>query len=54
MALGFSLLFGWLLLLRMRTALNERKARALRLYGVPAAGGEESGQPVAAARPAWR
>src|SRR5213079_1360051 len=33
MALGFALLFGWLLLLRMRTALNERKARALRLYG---------------------
>src|SRR6266436_838607 len=51
MALGFSLLFGWLLLLRMRTALSERKARALRLYGVPAAGGAESGQPVAAARP---
>jgi heme exporter protein C len=54
MALGFALLFGWLLLLRMRTALNERKARALRLYGMPAAGGEESGQPGPAARPAWR
>jgi len=34
MALGFGLLFGTLLLLRMRTALNERKARALRLYTV--------------------
>jgi len=34
MAVGFTLLFGWLLL-RMRTALNERKARALRLYGCP-------------------
>src|SRR5213075_3159123 len=31
MAAGFGLLFAWLLLLRMRTALNERKARALRL-----------------------
>ncbi|MGC2412773.1 MAG: heme ABC transporter permease, partial [Stellaceae bacterium] len=28
MAAGFALLFGWLLLLRMRTVLNERKARA--------------------------
>lgn len=36
MALGFTLLFGWLLLLRMRTLLNERKAEALRLYGRPA------------------
>ena len=33
MALGFVLLFATLLLLRMRTALNERKARALRLAG---------------------
>src|SRR5437764_2125470 len=32
MAVAFSLLFGTLLLLRMRTALNDRKARALRLY----------------------
>src|SRR3954465_5254481 len=54
MALGFGLLFGWLLLLRMRTALNERKARALRLYGMPAAGSAEGEQPIAAARPAWR
>ena len=36
MALGFGLLFGWLLLLRMRSALNERKADALRLYAQPA------------------
>ncbi len=35
MALGFTLLFAALLLVRMRTALNERKARALRLYGMP-------------------
>jgi heme exporter protein C len=34
MALGFGLLFATLLVLRMRTALNERKARALRLYAV--------------------
>jgi len=34
MAVGFGLLFGTLLLLRMRTALNERKARALQLYAV--------------------
>ena len=36
MALAFALLFAWLLLLRMRTALNERRAQALRLYGQPA------------------
>ena len=47
MAVGFALLFGWLLLLRIRTALNERKARALSLYGEPAARAEES----AAVRP---
>jgi heme exporter protein C len=34
MALGFGLLFATLLVLRMRTALNERKGRALRLYAV--------------------
>src|SRR5579862_1835259 len=50
MAAGFMLLFAWLLLLRMRTALNERKARALRLYGEPAA--REAPPPDA--RPAWR
>ncbi len=37
MAVAFLLLFLWLLLLRMRTALNERKARALSLYGQTAA-----------------
>jgi heme exporter protein C len=37
MAIGFALLFGWLLLLRMRTALNRRKLEALRLYGSAAA-----------------
>ncbi|MFL5267687.1 MAG: hypothetical protein ACJ8AH_14020, partial [Stellaceae bacterium] len=35
MAAGFTLLFMALLLLRMRTALNERKALALRLTGRP-------------------
>jgi len=35
MALAFALLFATLLLLRMRTALNERKARALRLEAPP-------------------
>ena len=54
MAAGFGLLFGWLLLLRMRTALNEKKARALRLHGQPAARGEDSAKPLPAARPAWR
>src|SRR5437899_7493754 len=50
MAGAFGLLFLWLLLLRMRTALNERKARALRLYGVPAAGEPEAEEPMSAAR----
>jgi heme exporter protein C len=36
MIVAFTLLFGWLLLVRMRTALNERKARALQLYAAPA------------------
>jgi heme exporter protein C len=48
MALGFGLLFAWLLLLRMRTALNERRLRALRIYG------ETSERPAAGVRPAWR
>lgn len=42
MALGFALLFGWLLLLRMRTILNERKAHALRLYRAPLARGQRA------------
>jgi len=54
MAAAFGLLFLWLLLLRMRTALNERKARALRLYGLPGSDATGIGEPVAAARPAWR
>ena len=53
MALGFTLLFGWLLLLRMRTALNERRLRALRIYG-EAAAGNASEASSGAARPAWR
>ncbi len=54
MTLAFHLLFGWLLLLRMRTALNERKVQALRLYGqpVPRAGRREAAIP--AARPVLR
>ena len=42
MTAGFGLLFLWLLLLRMRTQLNERKARALSLYGPAAARDEDS------------
>ena len=53
MAFGFTLLFAWLLLLRMRTALNERKLRALRIY-VAAAENASGAPPSAAARPAWR
>jgi len=53
MAFGFALLFTWLLLVRMRAALNERKLRALRLYGTPAADAGAGGPP-AVARPAWR
>jgi heme exporter protein C len=53
MATGFALLFGWILLVRMRSQLNEKKARALSLYGQPAAGGEASASaPGAAVRPA--
>src|SRR5580704_13281944 len=36
MAVGYLLLFATLLLVRMRTALNERRARALQLSAVPA------------------
>src|SRR5271170_2463079 len=42
MAAGFALLFLWLLLLRMRTALNEKRARALSLFGQSAASGKDS------------
>ena len=53
MAAGFALLFGWLVLLRMRSALNEKKARALSLYGQPAPRGEDSAAKLPSARPAW-
>jgi hypothetical protein len=53
MAFGFGLLFGWLLFVRMRTALNERRLRALRLYG-DAATGTASEPPAAGVRPALR
>ena len=51
MAAGFLLLSLWLLCLRMRTALNERKARALSLYGPAASRGEEREAPLPAPRP---
>jgi heme exporter protein C len=51
MAAGFALLFLWLLLMRMRTALNERKARALSLYGPAPSRGEESTSALPEARP---
>jgi heme exporter protein C len=50
MAVAFAVLFLWLLLLRMRTALNERKARALSLYGQPAAAVDDSAAALPAAR----
>ena len=43
MALGFTLLFVALLMLRMRTALNERKAMALRLNAGAGAGAPRPG-----------
>ena len=54
MAVGFLLLFLWLLVLRMRTALNERKARALSLYGPAAAQHEDNEAALPDARPVWR
>jgi heme exporter protein C len=47
MAVGYMLLFATLLLVRMRTALNERKARALRL----AAPARRTGAPLPGATP---
>ena len=44
------LLFAGLLLLRMRTVLNERKAEALRLYGQPAPRRSAAPTPRAARR----
>ena len=54
MAAGFSLLFVALLMLRMRTVLNERKAMALRLNAVPAAAPHSAREPAASAHPAMR
>jgi len=53
MATGFTLLFITLLLLRMRTVLNERKAMALRLYAGSDAPRANRGQ-VVPAEPAMR
>jgi heme exporter protein C len=53
MALGFMLLFATLLLLRMRTELNERKASALRLNSIPSvAPARQRTEAPALARPA--
>jgi heme exporter protein C len=46
MALGYALLFATLLLVRMRTALNERKARAMQLAAVPVAANFSRPSPV--------
>src|SRR5436305_14181000 len=54
MAIGFMLLFATLLLLRMRTALNERKARALRLYAAEPRRAEMPDAALPAARAASR
>jgi heme exporter protein C len=51
MAVGFMLLFLWLVLLRMRATLNERKAQALRLYGQRAAREERGAAPPPKAAP---
>jgi heme exporter protein C len=51
MAVAFTLLFGWLLLLRMRTVLNDRKAMALRLYGEPRRSSEPAAAIAAGAAP---
>jgi heme exporter protein C len=48
MAVGYMLLFATLLLLRMRTALNERKARALRLAAGPTTASVSTSTPAGA------
>ena len=53
-AVGFMLLFVWLLLLRMRTALNERRIEALRLYGRAAPRRVRGAEPLPPANPALR
>ncbi|HTV87540.1 MAG TPA: hypothetical protein VME41_00855, partial [Stellaceae bacterium] len=55
MAFGFMLAFLWLLLLRMRAALNDRKLEALRLYGQMATAEQRrAAAPAALAEPALR
>ncbi len=54
MALGFFLLFATLLLLRMRTVLNERKATALRLNAGPAPALRRRRERTATVHPAVR
>ncbi|MBV8335764.1 MAG: heme ABC transporter permease [Alphaproteobacteria bacterium] len=54
MAAGFLLLFVTLLMLRMRTTLNERKAMALRLNATPGRARVSTPEPAAAPQPAVR
>ena len=55
MAAGFALLFACLLMVRMRTELNDRKALALRLNGAPAPRAARSASEAAGSpRPALR
>src|SRR4051794_9092165 len=54
MASAFTLLFLWLLLLRMRTALNQRKIEALRLYAPAMRGDIGTDRAIPAGRPALR
>ncbi len=54
MASAFTLLFCWLLLLRMRTALNQRKIEALRLHVPAMRARHRHGRAIPAARPALR
>src|SRR3954469_11826115 len=54
MAVAFTLLFCWLLLMRMRTALNERKIEALRLQGPQARAHTRTDPAVPEAHPALR
>jgi heme exporter protein C len=54
MAAGFGLLFLTLLMLRMRTALNERKALALHLNAAPARARVAADERTASPQPAVR
>jgi heme exporter protein C len=54
MAIAFTLLFGWLLLLRMRTALNQRKIEALLLHAPAMRAGIGADPAIPAAHPALR